>query len=191
MRRKHLFLSFALVLVMVPTYGSAQAAGAQWTVKHPPLTGSAETSFSGTVTLQNFLGSFDCGVDADTTLEAPSGGSLDGLSLDSCEPEPNGFWGSCEVTNTSTEGLPAGLQAGSEEIGIEGGVVLELVFDAQCEVERVAFELGDLTATPDNPAEIGELAFSGEAVLHMLGIEFSADAWGTLEADEPGEYGIE
>jgi hypothetical protein len=165
-------------------------SGGSW-IRTDPLTSSAKTSFTGYLQSNSVLAGVWCSeVSAEATLNPGGSGSLTALAVnkESCVGE--GATEGCTVTKASSLSLPWTLSATAKAIELNK-LKVHFEFASGCEIEEFDLNFGKLTLAPDNLSSIGKVTIESEnGVMEVLGIELPAGATATLNAAEPGAYGV-
>lgn len=197
MRKIKILLCLACVASMaaaVSAPGSALASETlKWTYHTAPLTESAKVGFNGNLGFATVVGSVECAVHLDATLKPGHEGTVDNLSLKNSDCEGSGAYSGCDVlVESSVMNEPYTLSATKEALTISGNIFISRIYSIakSCGVEEDEIFFSSIKATPDDPEKISELTLSGEGQVNAFGLELEAEAFGTLEPEEPKAYGI-
>src|SRR6476646_3122679 len=189
-------MAIAAAALAAPAFASA----ANWT--EPELTEAVETGYTGEVhfEMNEYSYGYTCEVEADATLKPGGGGSIDSLTASSCRGT-GGLEGCKEVTegvNTAWE-TPWSIQVKGEAVDLDH---LEIEATQDCTADNYLYMYGGdaapngpyppMVLTPNNPDSISGFTLSGQGEIQISNLgTFDATISGSLQATDPGAYGID
>jgi len=193
MLKKMMLLAVAAAAVLAV---AAPAASANWTHSGAELKTNANVTFSGETSFAGELGTVTCkqSTAAATLTASSSHGTVQSFTVDSptTNCEVGGVVGAlCGTTSLESAHLEAGnvptLTASSTNIVIDN-VKLINVFGSEGSPCLELDLVGNVTATPNNPASISSVSLSG--TLEDTTLEAQVAVSGSLAANPAGTYGI-